>query len=171
MTGEAPGPPQSRKGVQGGSGLARHWFHGRFQASALPLVKLWAVLQSAGLPEGPGSLARHWIRSGSRLPFGPHFPHPAQGGNVSPDSAANSGRAGLTPPPHGSSALGRTCSTRGPVEARIPPRTAGGPGRHPPLDGCRPARGPGGLPGRSLSLSLGRESEARGRAATGVLLE
>ena len=26
------------------------------------------------------------------------FPHPNQGGNVSPDSAANSGRAGLTPP-------------------------------------------------------------------------
>ena len=25
-------------------------------------------------------------------------PHPTQGGNVSPDSAANSGRAGLTPP-------------------------------------------------------------------------
>ena len=26
------------------------------------------------------------------------FPHPTQGGRVSPDSAANSGRAGLTPP-------------------------------------------------------------------------
>ena len=51
--------------------MARHWFHGRLQASALPLVKLWAVLRSAGLLEGPGSLARHWIRSGSRLPFGP----------------------------------------------------------------------------------------------------
>ena len=38
--------------------------------------------------------------AGSRLPFGPldRFPHPNQGGNVSPDSAANSGRAGLTPP-------------------------------------------------------------------------
>ena len=49
--------------------------------------------------------------------------------------------------------------------------SSGRPGRHPPLEGCRPARGPGGLPGRSLSLSLGRESDARGRAATGVILE
>ena len=49
--------------------------------------------------------------------------------------------------------------------------SSGRPGRHPPLDGCRPARGPGGLPGRSLSLSLGRESEARTSGATGVLLE
>ena len=160
MTGEAPGPPQRRKGVQGGSGLARHWFHGRFQASALPLVKPWAVLRSAGLLKGPGSLARHWIRSGSRLPFGPlagqpppaktlaalrerkacaprslgfrrRFPTPYPGGkrqprfrreqragwadapslaqrlrenafypgaSGGPDSAANSGRAGPTPP-------------------------------------------------------------------------
>ena len=45
-----------RPSALGGSGLARHWFHGRFQASALPLVKPWAVLRSAGLPEGPGSL-------------------------------------------------------------------------------------------------------------------
>ena len=36
--------------------MARHWFHGRFQAAALPLVKLWAVLRGARLPEGPGSL-------------------------------------------------------------------------------------------------------------------
>ena len=42
--------------MEGGSGLARHWFRGRFQASALPLVKLWAVLRSAELFEGPGSL-------------------------------------------------------------------------------------------------------------------
>ena len=47
--------------------------------------------------------------------------------------------------------------------------SSGRPGRHPPLDGCRPARGPGGLPGRSLSLSLGRESEARTSGATGVI--
>ena len=125
MTGEAPGPPQRRKGVQGGSGLARHWFRGRFQASALPLVKLWAVLRSGSPLEGPGSLARHWFRSGSRLPFGPlgrlilpakpesgaqtcafgsllsrtWLRAPARpGGSGSPDSAANSGRAGLTPP-------------------------------------------------------------------------
>ena len=36
--------------------MARHWFRGRFQASALPLIKLWAVLQGVGLPQGPGSL-------------------------------------------------------------------------------------------------------------------
>ena len=49
--------------------------------------------------------------------------------------------------------------------------SSGRPGRHPPLDGCRPARGSGGLPGRSLSLSLGRESEARTSGATGVIPE
>ena len=76
--------------------MARHWFHGRFQASALPLVKLWAVLRSAKLPEGPGSLARHWIRSGSRLPFGPL------------------GR------------LISCILPRGETSAQIPPRTAGG---------------------------------------------
>ena len=74
-----PWTPLRRQAVQGGSGLARHWFHGRFQASALPLVMLWAVLRSVRLLKGPGSLARHWIRSGSRLPFGPHFLHPIQG--------------------------------------------------------------------------------------------
>ena len=47
-----PRPPQSRKEAEGGSGLARHWFHGRFQASALPLVKLWAVLRSDSHPAG-----------------------------------------------------------------------------------------------------------------------
>ena len=56
MTGEAPGPPQRRKEAEGGSGLARHSFRGRFQASALPLVRPWAVLRNARLPEGPGSL-------------------------------------------------------------------------------------------------------------------
>ena len=49
-------PRRGERKVQGGSGLARHWFHGRFQAFALPLVKLWAVLRIARLPEGPGSL-------------------------------------------------------------------------------------------------------------------
>ena len=77
--------------------MARHWFHGRFQASALPLVKLWAVLRSVRLPEGPGSLARHWIRSGSRLPFGPHFLHPNQGvaeAQIPPRTAGGLGRGG-----------------------------------------------------------------------------
>ena len=97
-----PWTPLRRQAVQGGSGLARHWFHGRFQASALPLVKLWAVLRSAGLPEGPGSLARHWFRGRFQAalwaPGRADFLYPNQGGRVSPDSAANSGRAGLTPP-------------------------------------------------------------------------
>ena len=190
--------------------MARHWFHGRFQASALPLVKLWAVLRSAGHPEGPGSLARHWIRSGSRLPFGPLVrmilpAKPESGaqtcdvqivnlrpslptvGNVAskapPGLSSRSGPASsqfpspsglrkLKSPPEGRGAHG---GTGPPVRADLPRR--GGPSAegprplHPPLDGCRPARGPGGLPGRSLSLSLGRESEARTSGATGVLLE
>ena len=78
-----------------------------------------------------------------------------------------SGGPSRSPPPWPNGA-GSANPPRGPMEARTPPRTAGGPGRHPPLDGCRPARGPGGLPGRSLSLSLGRESEARTSGATGV---
>ena len=54
-----PGPRTFRRrpSAPGGSGLARHWFHGRFQASALPLVELWVVLRSAGLPRGPAAWA------------------------------------------------------------------------------------------------------------------
>ena len=82
--------------------MARHWFRGRFQASALPLVGPWTVLRSERLPEGPGSLARHWFRGRFQAAFWApgraDFLYPNQGGNVSPDSAANSGRAGLTPP-------------------------------------------------------------------------
>ena len=75
----------------------------------------------------------------------------------------------LKSPPEGRGAHG---GTGPPVRADLPRR--GGPSAegprplHPPLEGCRPARGPGGLPGRSLSLSLGRESEARTSGATGV---
>ena len=74
--------------MQGGCGLARHWFRGRLQASALPLVKLWAVLRSDRLLEGPGSLARHWFRGRFQAAFwapgpagglSPHGP-PAGGG-------------------------------------------------------------------------------------------
>ena len=64
-----PWTPLRRQAVQGGSGLARHWFRGRLQASALPLVRQMAVLRSAGLPEGPGSLARHWFRGRFQAAF------------------------------------------------------------------------------------------------------
>ena len=53
------------------------------------------ILKAEGWKDFRGSGGRP---AGSRLPSGPHSPHPAQGGRVSPDSAANSGRAGLTPP-------------------------------------------------------------------------
>ena len=146
-----PWTPLRRQTVQGGCGLARHWFRGRLQASALPLVGPWAVLPSVRLPEGPGSLARHWIRSGSRLPFGPHFLHPSQGGRVSPDSAANRGRAGLTSPSLAQRRRERQSyqgASGGPDSAA---NRAAGRADTPPLDGCRPARGPGGLPGQSLA--------------------
>ena len=85
-----PWTPLRRQAVQGGCGLARHWFHGRFQASALPLgglgpaaMSVRSVLHIAGL------YAALWLRRGNQS---------TQGGRVSPDSAANSGRAGLTPP-------------------------------------------------------------------------
>ena len=70
--------------MQGGSGLARHWFHGRFQASALPLVRLWAVLRSERLPEGPGSLARHWFRGRFQAAFWAPFLTPYPGGQGQP---------------------------------------------------------------------------------------
>ena len=102
------------------------------------------------------------------LGFRRRFPTPYPGGSGSPDSAANSGRAGLTPPSLAQRRRERQSyqgASGGPDSAAI----SGRPGRHPPLEGCRPARGPGGLPGRSLSLSLGRESEARTSGPTGVI--
>ena len=71
MTGEAPGPPQGRKEAEGGSGLARHWFSGRLQASALPLVKLWAVLRSDSHPAGGVGPACRSIRGRIRASTGP----------------------------------------------------------------------------------------------------
>ena len=66
-----PRPPLRRQAVQGGSGLARHWFHGRFQASALPLVKLWAVLRSDSHPAGGVGPACRSIRGRIRASTGP----------------------------------------------------------------------------------------------------
>ena len=118
------------------------------------------------------------------------FWHPTQGGKRQPRvrREQRAGWGGVAPagsqfpspfglrklksPPEGRGAHG---GTGPPVRADLPRR--GGPSAegprplHPPLEGCRPARGPGGLPGRSLSLSLGRESEARTSGATGVILE
>ena len=94
------------------------------------------------------------------------------GGGVAPAGAqfpSPFGLRKLKSPPEGRGAHG---GTGPPVRADLPRR--GGPSAegprplHPPLEACRPARGPGGLPGRSLSLSLGRESEARTSGATGV---
>ena len=66
-----PWTPLRRQAVQGGSGLARHWFRGRFQASALPLVKLWAVLRSEGHPAGGVGPACRSIRGRIRASTGP----------------------------------------------------------------------------------------------------
>ena len=66
-----PRPPLRRQAVQGGSGLARHWFRGRFQASALPLVKLWTVLRSEGHPAGGVGPACRSIRGRIRASTGP----------------------------------------------------------------------------------------------------
>ena len=88
--------------------MARHWFHGRFQASALPLVKPWAVLRSARLPEGPGSLggrgpaatdvssvARKESLCAAQLGIQKAFSYTLpRGGNVSPEPATTSGGLG-----------------------------------------------------------------------------
>ena len=66
-----PWTPLRRQAVQGGCGLARHWFRGRFQASALPLVKLWAVLRSEGHPAGGVGPACRSIRGRIRASTGP----------------------------------------------------------------------------------------------------
>ena len=112
-------------------------------------------------PCGRGSRGRHFTvfqsQPPGRQPFGLKVKSP---------------RAfGPAPLPEGGLGAADPHPTQGVAEAQIPLRTAGGTGRHPPLEGCRPARGPGGLPGRSLSLSLGRESEARTSGATGVIPE
>ena len=95
--------------MQGGSGLARHWFHGRFQASALPLVKLWAVLRSARLPEGPGSLGG----------LGPAANDVSSVARKERSCAAQLGIQKV---------FSHTLP-RGETSAQIPPRTAGGLGR------------------------------------------
>ena len=104
-----PWTPLRRQAVQGGSGLARHWFHGRFQASALPLVKLRAVLRSERLPEGPGSL-------------GGLGPAANDVSSVARKESLCAAQLGIQ------KAFSHTL-TRGETSAQIPPRTAGGLGR------------------------------------------
>ena len=95
-----------RPSAPGGSGLARHWFHGRFQASALPLVKLWAVLRSEGLPEGPGSLGGQ--------------------GPAATDVSSVEGKKSLCAAQLGIQKAFSHTLPRGAGSAQIPPRTAGG---------------------------------------------
>ena len=66
-----PWTPLRRQAVQGGSGLARHWVHGRFQASALPLVGPWAVLRSDSHPAGGVGPACRSIRGRIRASTDP----------------------------------------------------------------------------------------------------
>ena len=172
-----PWTPLRRQAVQGGSGLARHWFHGRFQASALPLVKLWAVLQGVRLPEGPGSLARHWFRSGSRLPFGP------LGGLIScilprgETSAQNRPRpvAGWADAPLPSpAAQGAPILPGGQWRPGFGRESSGRPGRHPPLDALRFAELSTALPGGERRLGAVHETSggpSRSHPAQPVALE
>ena len=165
--------------------MARHWFHGRFQAFALPLVKLWAVLRSVRLPEGPGSLgglgpaamsvrsvlhiaglyAALWLRRGNQA---------TQGGNVSPDSAANSGRAGLTPPLPGPAAQEASILPGGQWRPGFGRESSGRPGRHPPLDALRFAELSTALPGGERRLGTVHETSggpSRSPPAQPVALE
>ena len=107
-----PWTPLRRQAVQGGSGLARHWFHGRFQASALPLVGPWAVLQSVRLLEGPGSL-------------GGRGPAATDVSSVARKESLCAAQLGIQ------EAFSHTLP-RGETSAQIPPRTAGGLGRGSP---------------------------------------
>ena len=104
-----PWTPLRRQAVQGGSGLARHWFHGRFQASALPLVRRWAVLRSVRLLEGPGSLGG----------LGP----------AANDVSSVARKESLCAVQLGIQKAFSPHPTQGVASAQIPPRTAGGLGR------------------------------------------
>ena len=92
--------------------MARHWFHGRFQASALPLVKPRAVLRSAGHPEGPGSLGG----------LGP----------AANDVSSVARKESLCAAQLGIQKVFSHTLPRGETSAQIPPRTAGGLGRGSP---------------------------------------
>ena len=140
--------------------MARHWFHGRFQASALPLGGLGPAAKS--VREG---FQRRWlVRRSSASQGGISLPRGAGSAQNRPRPVAGWADAPLPGP----AAQGAPILPGGQWRPGFGRESSGRPGRHPPLDGCRPARGPGGLPGRSLSLSLGRESEARTSGATGV---
>ena len=84
--------------------MARHWFRGRFQASALPLVKLWAVLRSDSHPAGGVGPACRSIRGRIRASTGPlvglALPAPlGQGGGRQPSPPLVVAGSGLTFPP------------------------------------------------------------------------
>ena len=136
----------------------------------------WAALYSLSEPPAwPPAL-----RAESEIPPGPSAPPPFLKGGLGatdPQPIQGAGSAQNRPRPvagwadaplPGPAAQGAPILPGGQWRPGFGRESSGRPGRHPPLDGCRPARGPGGLPGRSLSLSLGRESEARTSAPTGV---
>ena len=166
-----PRAPSEAKGSAGGLRLGP------------PLVS-WPV-PSLRTPPGKavGSSARRWASRGARQPgppldsqrfqaaFWAPFPTPQPGGKRQPRFRREQRAGWADAPLPGPAVQGAPILPGGQWRPGFGRESSGRPGRHPPLEGCRPARGPGGLPGRSLSLSLGRESEARTSGATGVILE
>ena len=144
-----PWTPLRRQGVQGGSGLARHWFHGRFQASALPLVEPWAVLRSDSHPAGGVGPACRSIRGRIRASTGPLV------GLALPGAQLQGGGRQPSPP-----------AVRGGIWASATPWV--GCGKWGPKGSREPLRiqWRARLPGPSGSLSLRRTAHSftRGRA-------
>ena len=136
--------------MQGGSGLARHWFRGRLQASALPLGGLGPAAKS--VREG---FQRRWLvrrssasQGGISLTMGEtsaqNRPRPVAGWADAPLPGAAPQGAPILPGGQWRPGFGRESSGR--------------PGRHPPLDGCRLAELPTALPGGERRLGTGHET-------------
>ena len=177
MTGEAPGPPQRRKEAEGGSGLARRLFRGRFQASALPLVELWAVLRSDSHPAGGVGPACRSIRGRIRASTGPRVERVlpkalGQGGGRQPSPPLVVAGSGLTFPPWVGCRKSAYPGAQKAAWNRC--ETSGGPGCRAPREALRFAELPTALPGGERRLGTGHETNggpSRSPPAQPVALE
>ena len=154
-----PRAPSEAKGSAGGLRLGP------------PLVS-WPVPSLRSPPgKAVGSSAKRRASRGARQPGPPldsqrfqaafwapgraDFLHPTQGGNVSPDSAANSGRAGLTPPSL-AQRLRENASYPGASGGPDSAANSGRAGATPPVGWLSPCTGARGAP-RPLFVTFSRQ--------------
>ena len=156
-----------------------------FMAGSKPPLSPWQgggqFCEAKGFPRGPAAwagwgplpmtlaaLRERKACAPRSLGFRRRFLTPYPGGQGQPRFRREQRAGWADAPLPGPAAQGAPILPGGQWRPGFGRESSGRPGRHPPLEGCRLARGPGGLPGRSLSLSLGRESEARTSGSTGV---